>query len=159
MKSSSSGQLEAADPPARHNLAFHLAALVGHWHVEGDVAETEHGPATRWRSEEHCEWLPGECFLVNRWDARVGDRPFEGMAVFGHDTESGYFATFYDNAGHHPTYLVTIEGNTWTLTGEAQRATYEFAEDGNEVRIRWETKGDEGWQPLCELQGRRGRSH
>ena len=159
MKSTSSGQLEAADAPKHSNFVAILAPLLGDWHVEGDVEASEHGPAARWRSTERCEWLPGERFLVNRWDAKVGDRPFQGMAVFGHDAETGYFATFYDDAGHHPTYLVTIEGSTWTLTGEAQRATYEFSDGGRAMRICWETRGDQGWQKLCELRATRARPH
>ena len=159
MKASSSGALEAAGISRTRNSAVRLGALAGRWKVQGDVAATEHGTALRWTSEEAAEWLPGECFLVLRWDARVGDRDFDGMAVFGCDAHEGYFATFYDNAGHHPTYLITIDDCTWTLTGEEQRATYEFAADGESIRIRWETKGKEGWQPLCDLRAERAKAH
>ena len=144
--------------PAAHPAA-RLAPLAGRWHFEGDVAPTAHGPASRWSSEENATWLPGKRFLVNQWDARVGERDFKGMAVFGHDAEHGYFAAFYDNAGHHPTYEVHIENATWHLTGEAQRATYQFAADLATVRVRWEVKGERGWVPLCQLQGTRITSH
>lgn len=136
-----------------------LAPLEGRWHFEGDVAATDHGRPTAWSSEEHCSWLPGKRFLVNQWDARVGDRDFKGMAVFGHDVERGYFATFYDNLGNHPTYELQVDGGTWHLLGDAQRATYEFANDGRTVSIVWETSEGQGWKPFCELTGTRILSH
>lgn len=147
------GKSPASLPIAR------LAPLEGRWHFEGDVAATDRGPPTAWSSEEHCSWLPGKRFLVNQWDARVGDQAFKGMAVFGHHVERGFFATFYDNLGNHPTYEVHVEGRTWHLTGDAQRATYEFAADGNSVTILWETSEGTGWKPLCELTGTRMVSH
>ena len=52
-----------------------------------------------------------------------------------------------------------IDGPSWTLAGESQRAFYDFARDGATVRIRWEVRGEKGWQPLCELTGRRITSH
>lgn len=159
MKATSSGALGAADKPRHRNAAVRLGQLVGRWHVEGDVAATEKGPASRWSSEELAEWLPGECFIVHRWDARVGKRDFRGMAVFGCDEQEGYFANFYTDGGHHPVYLVTIDEDTWTLTGEAQRATYAFANEGRSIHIRWEARGEEGWQPLCELAARRVDTH
>jgi hypothetical protein len=143
----------AACPAAR------LAPLEGRWHFEGDVAATAHGPASKWTSEEYCSWLPGKRFLVNQWDAKVGEREFRGMAVFGHDAEHGYFATFYDNIGNHPTYEIHLDGGTWHLGGEAQRATYQFERDGSSVRIRWETNEGGNWKPLCELVGTRITAH
>ena len=134
-------------------------SIAGRWRAEGDVSETENGPASRWASDEHAEWLPGERFLVNRWDAKVGDKDFRGMAVFGCDDRDGYFATFYDNAGNHPTYTITIEDNTWSLTGTEQRATYEFAADGQSIHVKWEMRGDQGWQPLCDLTSKRIDRH
>jgi hypothetical protein len=159
MKATPSGELTAADKPRTRNSAVRLGTLAGRWHVEGDVPANDNGPAAKWTSEEEAEWLPGECFLVNRWDARAGDSEFRGMTVFGCDADEGYFATFYDNSGHHPTYLLTIDEDTWTLTGEAQRATYEFAPDGESVHIQWEMKGKAGWQPLCDLTARRKKAH
>lgn len=159
MKATSSGGLDAANRPGHRTSAMRLGTLAGRWHVEGEVERNENAAGSHWTSEEHAEWLPGECFLVHRWDARVGEGNFQGMAVFGCDAHDGYFATFFDNAGHHPTYLVTVDGDTWTLTGEEQRATYEFAADGQSIQIRWQAKGVDGWQPLCELTARRVKPH
>ncbi|HEV3010642.1 MAG TPA: nuclear transport factor 2 family protein [Burkholderiales bacterium] len=130
-----------------------LEPFAGNWHVEGEVQKSAYGPASRWVSDECCEWLPGHRFLINRWDARVSERDFHGMAVFGHDAERGYFARFHDNAGTAPDYRVSIEGSTWTLTGEAQRAVYEFG--SGTIDIRWEWRDDKGWHPLCTLSARR----
>jgi len=130
-----------------------LEPLAGCWHVEGDVQKSAYGPASHWSSDERCEWLPGQRFLVNRWDARVGERDFKGMAVFGYDPQRGHFARFHDNAGNAPDYRVSIDGATWTLTGEAQRAVYEFG--AGTIAMRWEWRDEKGWHPLCTLNARR----
>jgi len=130
-----------------------LEPLAGCWHVEGDVQKSAYGPASHWSSDERCEWLPGQRFLVNRWDARVGERDFKGMAVFGYDPHRGYFARFHDNAGNAPDYTVSMDGATWTLTGDAQRAVYEFSPGS--IAIRWEWRDEKGWYPLCTLNARR----
>ena len=133
--------------------AARLEPFIGRWHVEGDVQKSAYGPASRWTSEERCEWLSGRRFLVNRCDASVGERDFQGMAVFGHHPQRGYFARFHDNAGNAPDYRVSIAGAAWTLTGEAQRALYEFG--AGTIEIRWDWRDADGWHPLCTLQARR----
>ena len=133
--------------------AARLAPFWGRWRVEGDVFASAYGPPGRWVSDESCEWLPGARFLVNRWDARVGERDFQGMAVFGYDPNRGYFARFFDNAGNSPEYRVAIVRATWTLTGDGQRAIYEFG--AGTVEIRWDWRDTSGWHPLCTLQARR----
>ncbi len=136
-----------------------LAVFAGLWHAEGDVHAQGGKAASRWKSHERYEWLPGERFMANRWDADVGGHPFQGLAVLGHDEARGYFAGFFDNGGHAPTYRVAVDGRRWTFTGEAQRATYEFAADGRSMKIHWDVKGRDGaWQPLCDLRARRERS-
>jgi ketosteroid isomerase-like protein len=136
--------------------AARLEPFAGHWVVEGEVQKSAYGPASRWTSDERCEWLPGQRFLVNRWDARVGERDFRGMAVFGYDPQRGYFARFHDHAGNAPDYRVSIDGPTWTLTGEAQRAVYEFG--AGTIAMRWEWRDDNGWHSLRTLRARRGVS-
>jgi ketosteroid isomerase-like protein len=143
----------------KHPPVKALEVFAGLWHAEGDVYARGGKAPTRWKSHEHYAWLPGEQFMGNRWQAIVGGHPFEGLAVFGHDKERGYFSTFYDNAGNSPGYRVTVEGRRWTFSGEAQRAVYELAEDGRSMKIHWDAKGEDGaWQPLCDLKARRERS-
>jgi ketosteroid isomerase-like protein len=130
-----------------------LESLTGHWHVEGEVQKSADGAAARWTSEERYDWLPGERFLVNRWDARVGEGDFQGMAVFGHDKDRGYFARFYDNAGNAPEYRVELDDTTLRIEGEAQRAVYELGELA--MKIRWEWRDEQGWHALCTLTARK----
>lgn len=134
--------------------AARLAPFLGHWRVEGEVFGSAYGPACRWSSEESCEWLPGGRFLVNRWDASVGERRLQGMAVFGYDPNRGYFARFYDSLGNAPEYRVSILGAAWTLTGDAQRAVYEFG--AGTMEIRWDWRDSSGWHALCTLHARKG---
>ena len=132
-----------------------LGRLAGHWRVEGDAYTDPHGAALHWKSDERYEWLPGERFLVNRWDARVGERSFRGMAVMGHDSARGYFAAFYDNAGNCPVYRVSVEDEVVYLDGERQRAMYKLAADGQSMQVHWDVRQAGGWQPLCNLVAKR----
>jgi ketosteroid isomerase-like protein len=136
-----------------------LAVFAGHWHVEGEVYAHADQLKSHWTSDESCEWLPGRHFLVNRWNAKIRSRDFRGMAVYGHDPKEGYSAAFYDNAGNHPRYRVSIEGSRWTLTGEAQRAVFEFSRDSETMKIHWDLRqGGGDWQAMCDLSARRGIS-
>lgn len=135
-----------------------LGIFAGRWHAEGPVHASANGPAAHWTSEEHYEWLPGERFMLNRWDARVAGRDFRGISVLGQDADRGYFAAFYDNGGHAPVYRVSVQGDVWTFAGEAQRATYTFSAGGAAMAVRWEWRDATGWHPLCDLSARRVRA-
>jgi ketosteroid isomerase-like protein len=129
----------------------HLGVLAGRWRVEGNVHAADARPASRWTSEEHYQWLPGERFLVNRWDARVGEQDFKGTALLGHDAARGHFAAFYDNMGNCPTYRLTVESWRVIFDGERQRAEYRLAPDGKSMKIHWDSRSAGEWQPLCDL--------
>ena len=132
-----------------------LEAFTGRWHAEGRVYASAYGEAARWVSEERYEWLPGGHFLVNRWDARVGQRDFEGLTVLGRDPAGGWFAAFYDNGGNAPRYRVSVEGSVWTFSGDEQRAFYEMSPGA--MKIHWEWRDGAHWKPLCDLAAERAR--
>ncbi len=50
---------------------------------------------------------------------------------------------------------MTVDGRTWTLTGEPERAIYRFSEDTRTQEISWEWKRAEEWLPLCDRTAHR----
>ncbi len=50
---------------------------------------------------------------------------------------------------------MTVDGPTWTLTGEHERATFQFSADGRTQEISWEWKPAGEWLPLCDRTARR----
>lgn len=47
-------------------------------------------------------------------------------------------------------YTIAVQGRTWTLAGERERATYRCSEDGRTQEISWKWKPGEEWLPLCD---------
>lgn len=95
--------------------------------------------SVKMKSVESFEWLLDGFFLHHRWDGHVGDAALKGMEVLGYDASSQtYCSRFFDYAGNAPTYQVTVRDNVWTYSGELQRATFEFSDDGNTMTTHWD---------------------
>lgn len=43
-----------------------------------------------------------------------------------------------------------VDGDTWTFTGDQERATHTFTESGTRQDIHWEHNVDGTWLPLCD---------
>ena len=89
------------------------------------------------------EWMPGERFLVQRWQIPVPEAP-DGLAVIGFDEGRGTLLQHYfDSRGVARVYVMTLAGGLWTLSREepdfspfdfAQRYEGTFSEDGQRDR-------------------------
>ena len=138
-------------PRLRQPPADALKPLEGPWISDGHVYFSDYGPEATWSSREQGEWLWGKRFLLHQWRAVLDGKPFEGMTVFGHSAQRGYFATLYDNAGNTAFYRVEIAGRVWVLAGERQRAVYRYSAAGDAIDIHWDWRNAEGlWSPLCD---------
>jgi uncharacterized protein YndB with AHSA1/START domain len=135
-----------------------LDVFVGKWHAEGkSYGEGQHkddpyASAMPWISDESYEWLPGNYFLLHKWDAKVGDSIFIGTEIIGQDEkEGGFFTRFFDNAGFHPEYKATVDGNTWNFMEASSRAMIIVNDDKSKMTFNWEWRKEGGdWLPLCE---------
>ena len=136
-----------------------LSIFLGKWQVEGQNHEhVPHGPCNKVAGEESYEWMPGEFFLISKWDRHVGEVNHIGIGLIHYDAESGFFsADHYDNFGFNRTYLLVQDRNVWKYIGDKERATIEFNRNGNSYTENWEVSHDHGatWKPLCSLLGRR----
>ena len=83
---------------------------------------------------------------MHRWDALVGERPFEGIEILGVDDEGQYFAELFDDSGNRVEYAVTCDGDTWTFTAPTSRATATVEAPG-QIAWNWEWRpsGDAGF--------------
>jgi hypothetical protein len=132
-----------------------LAVFLGDWSAEGtsyggddQSPDNPHTGASPWRSIHTVRWHSGEFFVVV--DERANG-PFDTLAVMGWDRERGrYFARSIENHGFTREYELTVHGGTWTYTGEHERATTVFSDDGATQTISWEWQPRGDWLPLCD---------
>ena len=146
-------------PPVRGDHHEQLEVFVGTWKSEGwsyggQDQDPDHPKKSRqrWESDEVTHWHPGQFFLVQTEDARVGDdAKLITHSVLGFDDEKQeYYAHAVENHGFYRRYTVRREGCVWTLTSELERARIEFS-DGNTQQVTWEWRPrDNRWLPLCE---------
>jgi hypothetical protein len=136
-----------------------LAALrpfVGTW-----AMETTTGPVGRtvW------EWMPGEQFLIQRWQVD-GEGPPDGLAIIGLSPgEPGYIQHYFDSRGMVRLYSMRFDLGMWTLTRTrpdfsplhfSQRYAGSFSSDGDTIEGRWQTSDDgQSWRLDFTLTYRR----
>lgn len=124
-----------------------LSVFVGDWSAEGTAygADEAGGP---WRSVHTARWHSGEFFVVQDEHA---NGPFDTMSFLGWDADrQTYFSWSVENHGFAREYLVTVDGDVWTLTGEQERATITFSEDGWRQTHHWEFRPHGEWVTLCD---------
>lgn len=140
-----------------------LQIFIGKWHAEGksyaagQKKQNPRGVKEKWLSDESFEWLPGQFFVMQRWDAMTGANAFQGIAIISWDDTNKHFVTrSYENHGFVRDYLTSVDGETWTFTGETERARVEFADGGDTQKIAWEWRQiGEDWLPLCDRVAKR----
>jgi hypothetical protein len=62
------------------------------------------------------EWMPGERFLIQRWEVPIPEAP-DGIAVIGPDPEraGGYLQHYFDTRGVARIYKMGLANGVWTL--------------------------------------------
>ena len=142
-------------PTAAHHR---LEVFIGDWHAEGTSygdgqdATDPRAAGVPWTSDESYVWLPGNFFVLYRWDAQMGKHAFKGAEIMGYDeAEGGYFTRMFDNAGHHPDYRASVDGDVWNFTEAQTRAAVTVQDGGDKMTFNWEWKnGGRKWLPLCD---------
>jgi hypothetical protein len=155
--------LKSTNIPMRAAPHERLQVFVGKWHAEGtsyaagQVKENPRGATEKWHSDETFEWLPGQFFVLQRWDAMTGTNAFQGTAIINWDDASQHYLTrSYENHGFVRDYVTRVEGEIWTFTGDGERARVEFIDGGNTQAIAWEWRQPgEDWLPLCDRVAKR----
>jgi hypothetical protein len=136
-----------------------LGPFVGEWTI---LAALGDGPPADVGARTSFEWLPGERFLVERWQVPVPEAP-DGIAIIGADPEreGNYLQHYFDSRGVARVYKMSVEDGTWKLWRDepdfsaldfAQRFTGTFSADGTTITGRWEICHDgETWEHDFDL--------
>lgn len=124
-----------------------LSVFVGDWSAEGTAFGADRTGA-RWHSIHSARWHSGEQFVVQ--DERANG-PFDTMSFLGWDAErETYFSWSIENHGFAREYLLSVDEHTWTFSGDQERATITFSEDGRTQTHHWEFRPDGEWITLCD---------
>ena len=122
-----------------------LKPLVGAWRL---VATFKDMPPADIGARVTFEWLPGERFLIQRWEIPIPEAP-DGIAIIGPDPEheGNYLQHYFDSRGIARVYKMSFENGVWTLWRDeadfspldfSQRYTGTFSADGKTITGVWE---------------------
>ena len=122
-----------------------LTPLVGEWRL---VATFKDMPPVDSGAQATFEWLPGERFLIQRWEVPIPEAP-DGIAIIGADPAHGgrYLQHYFDTRGVARVYTMRLENGVWELRRDAadfspldfaQRYTGTFSDDGKTIVGAWE---------------------
>ena len=142
-----------------------LNAFVGKWKTEGQQHAGPVGPAARVTAVQTFEWLPGNFFLIHRFDGRVGDDVAACIEITGYDAGNRtYRLHTYYNTGLQNDWQLDPRGDGWMLTGTWQmagqatkvRCAIAFGDDGKSMTAKWESSVDGAtWQLFWDLKAAR----
>jgi hypothetical protein len=131
-----------------------LKPLVGEWRM---VPTFKDMPPIDASARVTFEWMPGERFLIQRWEVPVPEAP-DGLAIIGPDPEheGRYLQHYFDTRGVARVYRMSLENGVWRLWRDqadfspldfAQRYTGTFSEDDKTIVGAWEICHDgETWE-------------
>jgi hypothetical protein len=133
--------------------------LVGEWSL---AAAFDDRPAEDVGARVSFGWLPGERFLIQRWEIPVPEAP-DGIAIIGLDPErdDAYLQHYFDSRGVARIYRMSLEDGVWSLWRDEpdfspldfrQRFTGTFSDNGETITGRWEICHDgTSWEHDLEL--------
>jgi hypothetical protein len=121
-----------------------LEPFVGEWSLVAAFGD-EPADVGAWVS---FEWLPGERFLVQRWEVPIPEAP-DGIAIIGADPEreGGYLQHYFDSRGVARVYKMSLDDGVWKLWRHEpdlspldfeQRFSGTFGDDGTTIAGSWE---------------------
>jgi hypothetical protein len=136
-----------------------LDPFIGEWTMEVGFAEGLAGSL-------QFEWMPGERFVVQRWEVPVPEAP-DGLAVIGFDEgRARYLQHYFDSRGVARVYEMSFDGRVWKLWRMTpdfspldfwQRYEGTFGDGDDVIGGGWEISHDEGssWEVDFDITYRR----
>ncbi len=144
---------EAQQPPRPGPELEPLQVFIGKWINEGQTVPSEGAPAVRILTSDVYEWAPGGFFVLHYAYGFIGSLPGGGIEILRFDqTSKRYMSHFFDSQGNANTDDLTVDGDSWTWTGESRRCTAIFTEQGATQTAHHE-RSDDGlhWVPSMEV--------
>jgi hypothetical protein len=151
--------LEVAATTSSGDSLKALEPFVGEWSLAAAFKDV---PPAGAGARVSFEWLPGERFLVQRWEIPVPEAP-DGIAIIGADPESegNYLQHYFDSRGVARVYKMSFEDGVWKLWRDepdfspldfSQRFIGTFGDDGKTIAGPWEICHDgETWEHDFDL--------
>lgn len=97
--------------------------------------------------------LPGGYFLIHRVDVRMGDEQIDSIEIIGYDSSTGkYPMHYFGYKGSTGIMHASVDGNTWTFTGETERFTGSFNEAGDIITGKWERLDSDEWVGWMDIK-------
>lgn len=135
-----------------------LSVFLGEWRAAGmSFGGTDQSGANPkangvpWVSTHSARWHTGDFFLIQDERAKIGGSPFDTLSIMGvAPGDKSYFARTFENHGFYRHYALSVDGRTWLLEGETERAHTIFDADGYTQTITWEWLRDGSWLALCD---------
>jgi hypothetical protein len=148
---------EAKTPPKRGPRHEALQVFLGEWRAQGHIfggatqdPKNPRGKPMPWHSTHTASWHSGRFFLTQDERALTPD-PFDTLSITGWDDDAAsYYMHTFENHGFHRRYEVAVDGNSWTILGETERARIVFSADGKSQTLAWEWRPHDLWLPLCD---------
>ncbi len=97
-----------------------LEYFAGTWKSEAEMKPMGPFPGGKISGTGHAELLPGGFFLVTRSSSNTPMGPLTELEIMGYDSAAkAYTYEGFNSAGEHEVYKGTVEGDTWTWSGES----------------------------------------
>ena len=130
-----------------------LSMLTGKWKLSGVGHAATGSDGYRIYGTESYDWVPGGHFLSGKWDMMFDVAPYKGVGIMGFNAQKKqFYMTHFDDAGYVRHYKVKVSGNNWSITGNRERITIEFAQDGQSFTEKREISTDNAtWKLHCRI--------
>jgi len=151
---------DATDAPAKVDICLPqeemkaLALLTGQWTLSGTGHADPEFAGYRIHGTESYDWVPGGHFLSGKWDMLFDMAAYRGVGIMGYNArKKQFYMTHFDDAGYVRHYKVRVDGHSWSITGNRERITIEFAPDGQSFTEKREISTDNAtWKLHCSIQ-------
>ncbi len=158
MKTDARPTNDSEQPPVRGIAHDALSVFLGTWRAEGrSFGGTDQSGAdpkangVAWVSTHTARWHTGGFFLIQEEKATIDGSAFDTLSILGVEPHNkGHFARTFENHGFYRHYAISVDGPTWRLEAETERARTIFGADGDTQRITWEWMQNGKWLPLCD---------
>ena len=125
-----------------------LEPLIGEWSIEVSLPGAPPGDSG---ARVSFEWMPGERFVVQRWQIPVPEAP-DGLAILGfNESRDTFLQHYFDSRGVARVYEMSFDDGTWKLWRDSedfsplnfsQRYSGTFSDDGQTIEGGWEIAHD-----------------
>ena len=150
-------------PPAPGPELKKLDYFIGTWSLDATIGSGPWGGGGKFTATDTAEWMKGEFFLVNHSEFSLPPEmggSGTSLSVRSYDPDKKtYTDETFDSNGRHSIMTGTLNGDTWTWTGEAnyggmliqQRMTLKVTSPMS-YTTKYEVSADEGgtWMPFWD---------